>query len=947
MNLQPLSLKLLVASGTLSATLGAQAFFPIEIRNQSGIADKHTWLVIKAQNPAGEDCLMVFDQHGQGSCRPASGHFTAFDAAKRLATLPHKNGRPHLLLPKVASGRVYFSYKRPVDLPLDYQSGKLIDPDGFKPRDSNYYLLYDKVEFTYNDYGTWMNPTAVDFFSLPIGITQSGASAYQRTGLALSRPAILSSIKEDFAQDNPATASLWQKLLLTHSKPDGEDILLRVMSPGKAMQDDVPDTTPFDAGIFTDTRQYGHHGQSYIDTIWNHYRTHTLKVNISEITSNQQRSLCRGRVNANNTFIFQCDNGESVNLPKPVTSLPFFAGATGNFDARNNTAKAVVVRELTSATVVGLLPAKSSAVLSRNYFEQHHGEYYQRNTPNAQRYDLYGKALHSFGPDNPIYTYAYDDALAQDGTLHDPGQPGKAVITLYDIGKNYRQLPSVFEQDHKPYTIHPVIPRNRAGQPVIQVFKADCETDCRLLNGKTYVVQSPLALDIVSAQSGEHYKTIQLYLNKGVVRPYVKGSEGILLTQEHPNGPITLTFPAGLPEGALRAHGTTPQDPSLTSPSDSGADNRDQEHETRPPEAGDDNVADSGASQDNPEDSGSTTPPQNSQPADQFAGSITLVQQNGELTLKVTSNRSRTYAIVHYTSLNGIPQNRRLKGHGKHFSGVLPQVDTAKGFKLTLQDNRIGQFTTPHQAFPAIQGPGDEKADDAPSAPAEGHDRTQPDADDNTSHIVTPDGRAVENTRGRFTLKAQKQQDGSLTLYLQTGKSRSYAIMHYINRSGVKQNVPMQGNASGFVHKLTDMDRTQPFRFTLQDNQVGQFTTDEYQLSGAAEQGDEAPAPDKPDHSRPEPSSGVLQDPQGRFTGEATTNEQGKLELRITTSPSRAYVIVHYQDQHGRPMNVSMPKQAGGFAAVLADIDVTQPVHFTMADAETGQFETRHYRLKP
>lgn len=434
-----------IAFGTIGV---ANAYFPVEIKNESGISDENTFLVIKALNQFNEDCFMELNkQTGEGVCLAASNDFNSFDASYRLSELPKQESNILLQLPQVSSGRIYFSYKHPMDLPVDYISGKIIDADGFKPRDSNYYTLYDKIEFTYNDLGTWLNPTAVDNFGVPIRVEQPTSAVYQETGFSLTRKYILDNIQSLIEIDNPNTADEWAKLLLNYQSENGVNTILRFMSPGKAMVQNIPDTVSFDETFFTNSLLYGNNGKSYIDEVWEYYQTHTLKIDISEIThSPRGTSLCYGQVDpATNNFIFTCDNGENVSIPKQTSSLPFFAGAVGDFDAQNGTAKAVIVRELSAATVVGLLPASSDVVLSRYYFEEHKHLYYQNNTPAAQHYDLYGKALHSFGADQLTYTFAYDDALAQDGTLHDPGIPGKATITLVNINQACDALPNVFE----------------------------------------------------------------------------------------------------------------------------------------------------------------------------------------------------------------------------------------------------------------------------------------------------------------------------------------------------------------------------------------------------------------------------------------------------------------------------------------------------------------------
>lgn len=563
LNIKQITLATLLSLGAISVAQ-ATAVFPVAVKNNSGIPDDQTYVLIKAETldnkgaATGNNCFMHFKADGYATCDLASANFNAFDAAVKLSSLPkNTKGQREMFLPQAASGRIYFSYKYPMDLPIDGKTQKVVDADGFKPQDSNYYTLYDKVEFTFNHLGTWMNPTAVDFFSLPIRITQSGSQVYHATGLSQTRPVILSTVEHILNQDNANTAFQWNKLLLTNTSDNNVKTVLRLMSPGKAMIKDVPNTDPFDENIFTDPVKYGINGQSYIDEIWNFYRNKTLKIDISELPGAAKPSYCTGQVAAGSTnFVFTCDNGDTVIIPKQTSSLPFFAGAIGDFNAPNNTAKAIIVRELSSATVVGLLPAPDGTVLNREYFSAHKHQYYLNNTKAGQHYDLYAKALHAFGEENPIYTFAYDDALAQDGTLHDPTpngeNPSAAVITLGAVGIDEANLPHVFDTDSKTYPIRVIIPKDQALNPMLRVVlhKEDGSTEV-LQSDHQYSVTSPMRMDITNLKDGVEYKKVNLYLNKALVRPMVKGAEGILVKKEA--GAATLIeFPASFPSESAR-----------------------------------------------------------------------------------------------------------------------------------------------------------------------------------------------------------------------------------------------------------------------------------------------------------------------------------------------------------------------------------------------------------
>ena len=571
-------------------TLQVKGYFPLEIINGTKRSDLEVYVFIKAaQEKASEleldkDCVLSLDS----ATEPSSGLpkmsvqliTTAGDVSQynyAFSKLPKtSDGRCILLVPPTISGRVYFSVGNPMIMQAKKDANKTLrigDPDGFKPRDPNYYTLYDKVEYTFTNDGTWLNPTAVDFVSLPIHVEQPDAtSPIKSAGFAGSRTAIFESIKGTLTAG--AVSPEWSKLVLPFRGTD-----LRIMAPGKAMVKDMPGANPFntrylnagippfntydpDAGISA--------SESYTDYLWEYYKKHTLAVNAIELKgkfkirqnpaeeTNEDFQFF-GSVNSDNEFVFTNntathaetwaelilkfeipflvgaqesddapkntlievimrelssafafsyidflwnyykadisgktkklgintikdlgaiaigdkspgnylfwgsvigndfvftneansykENGkdDGVIIAKPSTSIPFFAGAQESFNAANNTPRAIIVRELTSAFEVGLLPAHPDTILNKDYFikAKTYPGFYKTNEYLPEKakagrgpwYDLYSKALHEAAGESPVYTFAYDDALAQDGTLTDSSglKPHLAQITIGDL----------------------------------------------------------------------------------------------------------------------------------------------------------------------------------------------------------------------------------------------------------------------------------------------------------------------------------------------------------------------------------------------------------------------------------------------------------------------------------------------------------------------------------
>lgn len=454
-----------------------EGLLPIEIKNDTKIAtDDHVYIIAiaKTDEKTPRQCLIDFKT---GICSiVTSNNDVAKLSNTKLSDLEKDgNGNRIFHAAHVQSGRIYFSINQPLSLYFDKNTDTIPDPDGFKTRDPNYYTLYDKVEFSFVSAGVWFNPTAVDFFSLPIEISDTSSITTTDAGLADSRVAIFHKAHDIFTAMDKTSDHEWSKLFLRYN---GNDI--RLMAPGKAMIE-VPgqDNNPFKNNAFsqhylTNQTKFGF---DYLGSLWTYYKTHEIKIDVKELEGQRDDQgktlpvacdngaftlnsyIFTGKVNGSDNFIFSNSDGCSVKLSNPQ-SISFFAGAVGTFDAPNNTPKAIIVREITSAFDVGLLPAPDNTVLGlskdvespvgsgnhmpnmNNYFIKnlHEGNYYKDNLLNATHgtgpwYDLYSEALHSYGHEHPIYTFAYDDTLGQDGTIHEGTgtNPGKVTVTLHDL----------------------------------------------------------------------------------------------------------------------------------------------------------------------------------------------------------------------------------------------------------------------------------------------------------------------------------------------------------------------------------------------------------------------------------------------------------------------------------------------------------------------------------
>lgn len=538
-------------------------YFPLEIANNTKVAgNDQVYVYIKAQtiNAPHHACVMKFNSQGQGDCIVVNDQTKMADYNYPLSFFPkakNANNAFAAYLPPTISGRIYFS----IGSPMVFYTTKgaegqhtIPDPDGFKTRDPDYYKLYDKVEYSYNQLGTWINPTAVDFFSIPIGIHQASSQSLKNSGFGKSsRTEIFNQVKSELAiakEKTPSTFKDWNKLWLNFEGnfADGStgNTILRFMAPGKAMTEPNPLSAniPFAPNYLTDDKL----GLNYINAIWDYYKTHNNQVGIDTKEINQgkpQVFLIKG-VDENNNLIFS-DGKTTVKISKPQ-SISFFAGAQGSFNAANNTPKAIIVRELTSAFEVGLLPFPAMAnkdgitVINKSYFEtqKQAGRYYTENPLLAAGntgpwYDLYSKALHSVGNDQPIYTFAYDDALGQDGTLHDPNANdiGLVKIKLGDMTGAKIPAPA---KDNNRYQITAIV----GGPAVVTVngHEVTAKTSGPIRCAGNTICELTVPLEVT--YDGKPY---QIDLAHPMVKPYNTWTDSIVITKTGKNS-YTLIFPA-------------------------------------------------------------------------------------------------------------------------------------------------------------------------------------------------------------------------------------------------------------------------------------------------------------------------------------------------------------------------------------------------------------------
>ncbi len=514
--------------------------------NQSVADDDNVWIVILGEQPStSKQCFVSFDTgSGVGTCVPVTSTTNSKDFAYQLSDLPEGQGGRVVQVPYLISGRIYFSVGRDgnkdnyfLDMLID-SSNKISQPNQLLTTDQNYYILYDKIEFSFppNDGVIAINTTAVDFFSLPIFVTVQETNPLgdlQKTGYTQKRADIFTQLTTVITTNDKTAGMEWSKLF---SKFNGAS--MRVSSPKNAMKQ----PTPPSGFVFSPAYLQGTFGYDWILAAWKAFYADTgankLYIDISE----KNLGTWVGQVESGPLFAFKFNQvsnpGNIVTLSLPTDSFPFFAGAsfttTGSGDAA-----AIIVRDLTAAFDSGLFPLNTSesAPLSKTFFEAQFklNKFYITN-PNlvpppgdtGPWYDLYSKAIHSFGEN--IYAFAFDDVLGLDGTTTSvESKRPKVTITLEDMTDTV--LPDPYT-DGTTYTVKPIFPTSQTqlthnGVPLSDNVTFQCTIPC--------VIEGVLI--------GGTSNTANIYIKFPLVRPAFNGSSGISITDITATT-ATITFPA-------------------------------------------------------------------------------------------------------------------------------------------------------------------------------------------------------------------------------------------------------------------------------------------------------------------------------------------------------------------------------------------------------------------
>ncbi len=404
------------------------------------------------------ESFLQFNGSGQGSFVTAVKGMDSSTYATPLSGFPKSGDYYTVQLPKTTGGRLYMAFKKPPVLTVteglnDQKqpvSLTISEPDPFKNDDPSFAIIYDKVEFTYNDDGVWIDTTAVDFFCMPLSLTLGSDTV----GLTKKRSTIIDTCKNTLTGE-------WAKCMVTVG-----DSQLRIVAPNKA----IGRTT---ASENFDTNYLN----AYVDAVWNHYKTNELVIDCSELIGFKYplTDITNGKLTSENcmftgsvqsdgtTFRFTNSTNDVIDVKPVPLSNEVFGCDAGPMTAVKNTASSVIVRNLGAAMNVGLLPTSGKVTLNKDYYTQNSADFYTKNAnlPTTLGagpwYNLYSCALHSFK--EKVYAFAFDDAVGQDSTLHTTDMSTSVMLNIGDMSGTV--IPT--DEDDTVYSLNLLVPAGTSG----------------------------------------------------------------------------------------------------------------------------------------------------------------------------------------------------------------------------------------------------------------------------------------------------------------------------------------------------------------------------------------------------------------------------------------------------------------------------------------------------
>jgi hypothetical protein len=296
-----------------------------------------------------------------------------------------------VMLPQIPGGaRLYVSIGEPLGFPVSDQNVPG-SPSGWTPEDPNYRILFDWVEFTYNENGWGGNTTMVDMFGIPLEIALHGSEGVARVGVVPGgRERIFTSLR-----GHPAFSPLVVVV-------DGE--IRRAISPFHGIDDGV-----FDARYL----------QAYIDAAWSNYRGADLKMDAPGY------GRFEGRVDARGRLVFTQPGQPAIAFDRPVTRDVFAcAGALAPRNCGQSPSQ--------ECSVQGQIAAALGAAFNRTTLLLGDEIPYCRseNFYRARATNVYSALMHAQSRGGLAYGFPFDDNCNEFSSFIFESDPTAVRVTI-------------------------------------------------------------------------------------------------------------------------------------------------------------------------------------------------------------------------------------------------------------------------------------------------------------------------------------------------------------------------------------------------------------------------------------------------------------------------------------------------------------------------------------
>jgi hypothetical protein len=356
---------------------------PVTVTNHTGRGEQ-VFLYILSEN---------LTTHAQGYVN-AGGQFTAWSGGGIPPTPapdvsipgPANGSSVTLRIPRGVNGRIYFSFGERLQLLL-VTGGLLVQPAPWVSGDSNFNILLDWSEFTYDAAGLFLNSSQVDQFAVPHVVSVDGATGHHETGQVVpdGRNRVINGVRAQAG---------FERTVVTRA--DGT--VLRVLAPGKAQ----------DGGFMSAS-----YLDSYITEAWNAYAGRTLTIQPFEDNPAIQFI---GRTSGNVMNFTNTSGGQVASINKPTTRDVW--NCDGNLLAPNDQVVGPIARTLCAAlqrSTLGTFDVEPQYTAS---------SFYQGPVTNH-----YSRIVHANMVDGKAYGFPFDDVGHFESLVKDP-DPSAAGITL-------------------------------------------------------------------------------------------------------------------------------------------------------------------------------------------------------------------------------------------------------------------------------------------------------------------------------------------------------------------------------------------------------------------------------------------------------------------------------------------------------------------------------------